>query len=232
MNKLLISAAVAMSIINTSGALAQTTTADGPQHIEREYIEWTDIWIPGADKSDKPHVLLIGNSITRGYQPIVEKMLEDKAYVARFSTSKSVGDPALLDELEAIMKHTKFDIVQFNNGLHGMGYSEAEYARSFPDLVNLIRKYAPDAPLIWANFTPLYKGPEMTELKPNSYRGMKRNEIALDYIKDKGIEINDLWSVMEGHPEYYRGGDGSHPLDIGYEALARKVASVIESHLK
>ena len=37
------------------------------QKIAREYIEWSDIWIPGANKTDLPHVLLIGNSITRGY---------------------------------------------------------------------------------------------------------------------------------------------------------------------
>lgn len=27
--------------------------------IAREYIEWSDIWIPGANKTDLPHVLLI-----------------------------------------------------------------------------------------------------------------------------------------------------------------------------
>ena len=43
-------------------------------------------------------VLLLGNSITRGYHPKVEKLLEGKAYVGRLSGSKSVGDPALLDE--------------------------------------------------------------------------------------------------------------------------------------
>lgn len=31
-----------------------------------ENIEWTNIWIPSADKNDMPRVLLIGNSITQG----------------------------------------------------------------------------------------------------------------------------------------------------------------------
>ena len=46
--------------------------------IAREYIEWSDIWIPGANKTDLPHVLLIGNSITRGYYGKVEAALKEK----------------------------------------------------------------------------------------------------------------------------------------------------------
>ena len=74
------------------------------QKIAREYIEWSDIWIPGANKTDLPHVLLIGNSITRGYYGKVEEALKEKAYVGRLSNSKSVGDPALIDELAVILK--------------------------------------------------------------------------------------------------------------------------------
>ena len=69
--------------------------------IAREYIEWSDIWIPGANKTDLPHVLLIGNSITRGYYGKVEAALKEKAYVGRLSNSKSVGDPALIEEIQS-----------------------------------------------------------------------------------------------------------------------------------
>lgn len=73
--------------------------------IAREYIEWSDIWIPGANKTDLPHVLLIGNSITRGYYGKVEAALKEKAYVGRLSNSKSVGDPALIEELAVVLKN-------------------------------------------------------------------------------------------------------------------------------
>ncbi|WP_300300702.1 SGNH/GDSL hydrolase family protein [uncultured Muribaculum sp.] len=208
-----------------------TTAQTGSTHIEREYIEWADIWIPGANRTDKPHVLLIGNSITRGYHPEVEKALEDRAYVGRISTSKSLGDPAYLDEVESVLKHTRFDIIQFNNGLHGMEYSEEEYDKAFPELLGLFRKYAPDALLIWANCTPLYEGEGMTRLKQQSLRGTARNGIARRHVLPLGIEINALDTVMTGHPEYYIGGDGSHPLPAGYSALARQVISTLEKHL-
>ena len=45
-------------------AIAQLTHAGEPI---RERIEWADIWVTDADKDDLPRVLLIGDSITRGY---------------------------------------------------------------------------------------------------------------------------------------------------------------------
>lgn len=127
------------------GFIGFCAPAGAQEHIAREYIEWSDVWLTGANQTDKPHVLLLGNSITRGYHPKVEKLLEGKAYVGRLSGSKSVGDPALLDEVAAILKHNHFDVIHFNNGLHGFDYTEEEYAEAFPEYVALIRKYAPDA---------------------------------------------------------------------------------------
>ncbi len=91
---------------------------------------------------------LIGNSITRGYYPEVVKLLEGKAYVARLSTSKSLCDPGLAKEIALIMSYCKFDIVHFNNGLHGFDYTEADYKKAFPGFIKAIRKAAPNARLV------------------------------------------------------------------------------------
>lgn len=173
--------------------------------IAREYIEWSDIWIPGANKTDLPHVLLIGNSITRGYYGKVEAALKEKAYVGRLSNSKSVGDPALIEELAVVLKNTKFDVIHFNNGLHGFDYTEEEYDKSFPKLIKIIRKYAPKAKLIWANTTPVRTGEGMKEFAPITERLNVRNQIALKHINRASIEVNDLWKVVIDHPEYYAG---------------------------
>lgn len=201
------------------------------QKIAREYIEWSDVWITGANKTDLPHILLIGNSITRGYYGKVEQALQGKAYVGRLSNSKSVGDPALLEEIAVILKNTRFDIIHFNNGLHGFDYTEEEYDRNFPKLIKVIRKYAPKAKLIWATITPVRTGENMQELAPVTERIKVRNEIALKHINHAGIEVNDLWKVVIDHPEYYAGGDGTHPVDAGYSALAEQVSKVINNNL-
>lgn len=230
MKRLTVSLATTLAIAIAS-PLSATSAEPSESHIEREYIEWADIWIPGADRNDKPHVLLIGNSITRGYHPEVEKALDDRAYVARLSTSKSLGDPAYLEEVENVLKHISFDIIHFNNGLHGMGYTEQEYDRDFPMLLALFKRYAPDARLIWANCTPLFQGEDMTVVTQQSLRGTARNQIGRRHALTAGIEINHLDSVMYGHPEYYIGGDGVHPLPAGYSALAAQVISILEKHL-
>lgn len=201
------------------------------QKVAREFIEWSDVWLPGADKTDLPHVLLIGNSITRGYYAKVEQSLKGKAYVGRLSNSKSVGDPALIDELAVVLKHNKFDVIHFNNGLHGFDYTEEEYDKYFPQLIKVIRKYAPKAKLIWATITPIRSGEGMKEFDPITERLKVRNHIALRHIKRAGIEVNDLWKVVIDHPEYYAGGDGTHPVDTGYEALAKQVAEVLKNKL-
>jgi len=53
-------------------------------------------------------VLLIGDSITHGYYPEVQARLKAQAYVARLTTSKSVGDPALLDEVALVLRQPDF----------------------------------------------------------------------------------------------------------------------------
>src|SRR5580658_9892873 len=85
----------------------------------REAIEWCDIWISHANETNLPRVLLIGDSIVRDYYPEVEKHLAGKAFVARLATSRFVADPVLLKEIALVLDNTKFDIVHFNNGMHG-----------------------------------------------------------------------------------------------------------------
>src|SRR6266851_450282 len=76
----------------------------------KESIEWCDIWISHANETNLPRVLLIGDSIARDYYPEVEKHFAGKAFVA---------DPVLLKETESVLDGAKFDVVQFNNGMHG-----------------------------------------------------------------------------------------------------------------
>src|ERR1051325_4851438 len=121
----------------------------------RESIEWCDIWISHANETNLPRVLLIGDSIARDYYPEVEKRLAGKAFVARLATSRFVADPVLLKEIELVLSQEKFDVIHFNNGMHGWQHSEAEYREAFPKFIKALRKHAPDAKLIWGTTTPL-----------------------------------------------------------------------------
>jgi lysophospholipase L1-like esterase len=187
----------------------------------RESIEWCDLWISHANETNLPRVLLIGDSITRGYYPEVEKRLAGKAYVSRLATSAFLSDPMLNQEIAMVLDSYKFDVIQFNNGLHGLSqHTEEEYRRAFPEFLATIRKHAPGAGLIWVNSTPIKNDAAANK------RIATRNAIAIEQVKAGGIPANDLNTLVQGHPEYYN-SDDVHFNDQGIVVEAEQVAAQI-----
>ena len=200
------------------------------QNIVRENIEWCRIWVPGINQTDKPRILLIGDSITEGYSGTVEKLLEGKAYVARLSTSKSLGDPLYLDEVKMVLANTTFKVIHFNNGMHGGGYNETEYQRDYKKLVALLKKNAPGSKLICATTTAQRTSNQLDKLTSFTDRIKARNDIAREAIKGQGIKIDDLYALLENRPEFYS-QDGTHSNDKGIEAEGQQVAKIIAEEL-
>jgi len=141
----------------------------------RERIEWCDIWITNADSNDLPRVLLIGDSITRGYFGGVEKALDGKANCARLTTSRCICDPVFFDELEMVLRQYPFDVIHFNNGLHGWGYSEAQYREAFPKLLDTLRRENPNARLIWTTTTPVRTRSDLDQLDEKTQRNVTQS---------------------------------------------------------
>jgi amidase len=197
-----------------------------PLVVHREAIEWTDVWIPNTGKTDLPRVMLIGDSITRGYYTGVEEKLKGKAYVARFTTSKAIGDPALLAEIGTFLSQQQFAAVHFNIGMHGWAYTEAEYKRHFPALIEAIRKAAPSAKLIWASTTPVRKDREGGF---SNARILARNRIAKEIAGAAGISLNDLHAAMSGTSLLF--SDDVHFTKDGSAILAAQVAAELEKVL-
>lgn len=199
-----------------------------PRRTVREDIEWCDVWIPHLNEHNLPRVLLIGDSITRAYYREVEKRLEGRAFVARFTTSRSVGDPALIKEINAVLSQTKFDVIHFNNGMHGWGYSEKEYETHFPEFVEAIRADAPKARLVWASTTPVRTARKLDELDARTERVKARNAIAARYVGVQKIPINDLFSLAK--VEHFS-DDGVHFNAQGSALQAEHVAAAITALL-
>ncbi len=199
----------------------------------RESIEWCDLWISHANETNLPRVLLIGDSITRAYYPDVEKDLAGKAYVGRLASSAFVSDPILLKEISMVLDEYKFDVIHFNNGMHGWQHSEAEYQKAFPKYLATIKAHAPHARLIWANTTTLKVSPKLpagNQTEATDERIAARNEIALKFIQPAGIDVDDLNSLTRGHPELHV--DNVHFNNQGCALQAAQVAEHIEKALK
>ena len=220
---LALSAVLAVSLLSAYGAPAQAS---------HESIEWCDIWISHANETNLPRVLLIGDSITRDYYPEVEKRLARKAFVARLTSSRFLADPVLLKEIELVLDQMKFDVIHFNNGMHGWQYSEADYRKAFPAFLETIRAHAPRARLIWAATTPLReaKGATSDPMASNSNdRIAARNAIAAEIAAERNIPGDDLNSPMCGHPEYH--SDNVHFNSQGIQIQAAQVTAEVEKLL-
>lgn len=243
MNKSIIIAGIllSMSTFQALGQSVKDTPADnrkavvsnvkGDQLDKREEIEWSMFWTAHAPDTTLPRVLLIGDSITNQYHSDVDTHLDGIAAVSRLATSKSLGSPMLLKEIEMIMSEYEFDVVHFNNGLHGWRYSEEEYAEALPEMYELIKRLAPDAKLIWATSTAIHTGEGMKEFEERTPRVIERNRISKVFFQDKPVLIDDLYEIVSLDPENYAGGDGCHLNPQGVQKAAAQVASMIKSVL-
>lgn len=204
-------------------SLLLVANAENIPSLHRERIEWCDIWFTDAEKEALPRVLLIGDSITRGYFDGVERALQGKAYLGRLTTSRSVGDPVFFDELALVLRQYPFAVIHVNNGLHGWDYTETDYRAGFERLIAALKKDAPSAKLICGNTTPVREDPAKPDKMP---RIAERNRIAAELCVANGIPINDLHAIVAAKPAYFS-GDGVHLNDDGRAALANAVASCI-----
>lgn len=192
--------------------------------IKREDIEWLRFWAPHTNDTGLPRILLIGDSITELFGPVVDNELDGKAYVVRLTTSKSLGDPALLDEVEMVLSQYDFDIIHVSNGLHGWDYDEDTFSSAIPALYSKIKSDEPEASIIWATCTPC-RDQEKNE------RVKSRNEIIASFVSGKEITLDDLYNVLDKHDEYFEGSDGVHPNNGGAIALSKQVLSLINEKL-
>lgn len=217
------------SVMLTIGSFAFASEIDveQPQRIEREGIEWCDIWISAAPQNDKPRVLLIGDSITKGYYNTVSTQLNEKAHCARFATSACVADPAFHVQLQSMFTDYEYDVIHFNNGLHGIAYTEEEYRAGYIKALKYILKESPSSKLILVLSTPLNSETPQDHLNP---RINDRNEIVQELAQMCSAEINDLHSISEGHPEYY--SDAYHCKAEAIELQGKQVADQIVSLLQ
>ncbi len=227
MRKLLLGPIAVFVLVGLFVGLGTAFSQDAASELHRERIEWCDIWFTDAEKDAAPRVLLMGDSITRGYFGAVEKALGGRAYCGRLTTSRSVCDPVLFQELGLVLGQYEFAVVHFNNGLHGWGYSEEEYAAGFERLLDAFKEQAPKAQLVWASTTPLR---EDSSSKEKRERVARRNAIAAAAVDERGIPTNDLHALVTAHPEFF-GGDGVHFSNAGREAQGSQVAAAILEYL-
>ena len=190
-----------------------------------EKIEWTWTDRPDSPAAALPNVLLVGDSITRGYYPATAKELDGVANVYLFATSASSGDKRLPEQLRDYfaMMGLKFAVIHFNNGMYGWGYTEQDYARGLPGMIRSLREGVPHAALVWANTTPVLH--DSTQGESTNARIDERNRLAAEIMVREGIAIDDQHALMLKHADLHNGD--VHFTDAGSALEAVQVAESI-----
>jgi lysophospholipase L1-like esterase len=189
-----------------------------------------------------PVVVLIGDSIRMGYEPIVRERLKGVAEV--ISVKENGGDSAnVLKNLDAWAIAPKPAVIHFNAGLHDLktdpktGIHQValnDYRANLQAIVDRLEKET-SARLIFATTTPVIDV-RHNEVKPflrrnNDVRGY--NVAAKEVLSaSPGVAIDDLNALaVRLVLESVLLDDGVHFTRAGYEALGEQVASAIKSAL-
>ena len=202
--------------------------------ITREYTEWSDFWWSHEPDVTKPRVLFIGNSISRGYFPFVSTKLEGKVNCDRYSSSRSVEDPAFFNETKMAMANYHHAVIHFNNGLHGWHLTNDQYDNGLRKYVKFLKSHKfKDCQLIYSLTTPYPSKEPGVKLDPqNSQVVIDRNRIALEIMRENNIPVIDLYGLMEPELEKYSSSKGDvHYNKEGYERLAEKISNEILKYI-
>jgi len=204
------------------------------------------------------NVLLIGDSIRLGYQDRVRELLGDDVQVfspnencrytkftlwGMFSWMQGWGNPHI-------------DVIHWNTGcwdLHRCT-ADGEIFTPIDEYIEVNRRLAIQMEsytdkLIWATILPGGKGLDKHEpvnyvvnmeapkvyltdyMEPWNADVKRYNEACSKMMRERGIVVNDLYSLIVNDTDKYISDDGIHPNGDGYEVLAQKVAAEIKKML-
>lgn len=184
-------------------------------------------WDYVADDPKLPRVLLIGDSVSRGYTQAARKALAGKANVHR--APANCGPTATgLKKLDVWLGDGNWDLIHFNFGIHDRKTPVADYEKRLEEIVKRLKKTG--AKLVWASSTPIpadwKEGPQIkTALE-------EKNAIASRVMNRNGVEIDDLFTFITPHLAETQNPKDVHFNGKGYDMLGKEVAKQIEGSLK
>jgi len=196
-------------------------------------------YAPVQDVPGLPRVLIIGDSISIGYQVPLREIMKDKANIHRPPTNCGPTTRGV-ENIESWLGDGKWDVIHFNFGLHDVRHfddqgkavdrghrqvSEADYERNLEQLVARMKKTG--AKLVFATTTPVPAGSTGRVVGDE----VRYNEIARRVMEKHGVAINDLYAFALPRLDEIQLPANVHFKVEGSRELAKAVAQAIEKHL-
>lgn len=182
------------------------------------------------------NIILIGDSIRRGYEPVVREMLAGQAEV--WGPGENGGDSRnVLAHLDEWAVSHEADVIHLNCGLHDLkAFPDGNFQVPIEEYTENLRKIIDrltsetEAKLIWATSTPIVdsrcQAREGCDFKRFEADVERYNTAALEIVNPAGLTVNDLHGVIEkGGVETCVSADGVHMTEEGYRLLAIGVAA-------
>lgn len=184
-------------------------------------------WDYVKDDPRLPRVLLIGDSVSRGYTLAARRALAGKANVHR-APENCGGTANGLKKLDIWLGAGRWAVIHFNFGIHDRRTPIADYENRLETIVERLKKTG--AKLIWASSTPI---PPDTNDGPSAAAAMvERNAIAARLMSKHGVAIDDLFTQITPHLAEVQNPKDVHFKEAGYQRLGKQVAASIEAALE
>jgi lysophospholipase L1-like esterase len=183
-------------------------------------------WDYVADDPQLPRVLLIGDSVSRGYTLAVRKALAGKANVHR-APENCGGTANGLKKLEIWLGNGRWDLIHFNFGIHDRNASPEDYRQRLEAIVEKL--HATGARLVWASTTPI--PPDTKEGPSVTAAIIEKNKIASQVMQQHGIPTDDLYGTIMPQISELQNPRDVHFNARGYEVLGQQVAASILKQL-
>jgi lysophospholipase L1-like esterase len=197
-----------------------------PLHKEDKVAGRSNAWDFVADDPKLPRVLLIGDSVSRGYTQATRKALAGKANVHR--APANCGPTASgLKNIEVWLGDGKWDVIHFNFGIHDRATPLPDYTNRLEQLVTRLKKTG--AKLIWATTTPI---PNTPDGKQTAASIVERNAAAAQIMSREGVAIDDLFTAVTPRLADLQNPNDVHFSQAGYDFLGQEVAASIGAALK
>ena len=184
-------------------------------------------WDYVADDPKLPRVLLIGDSVSRGYTQAARNALKGKVNVHR--APANCGPTATgLKKLDVWLGDGNWDLIHFNFGIHDRRTNVDDYEKRLEEIVKRLKQTG--AKVVWASSTPIpadwKEGPEMKA------KLEEKNAIAAKVMERNGVEIDDLFTFITPHLSEVQNPKDVHFNGKGYDLLGKQVAEYIEGVLQ
>lgn len=193
-----------------------------PLHKRAKVAGQSTAWDFVQDDPKLPRVLLIGDSVSRGYTQPARKVLAGMANVHR--APANCGPTVTgLKNIEVWLGDGKWDLIHFNFGIHDKNTPIADYTQRLEQLIERMKKTG--AKLIWATTTPV---PDDPSKKQSAASIVERNKAAAELMKKHGVATDDLFAAITPNLAAMQIPNDVHFSAKGYDFLGETVAKAIE----